>query len=132
MAEDQDQLSRLNSESIERLRDAVADMRVTQSSFMSHVEDRLESLDRLHASMALGYMELASAVEALVAEVMSPKSEEERQAFREQVADWQKQALAAMSKMTTSVSEHANSQAPIDEAISSMARERINTPPEAS
>jgi len=49
------------------------------------LEEHVGTQEQLLAEMVVAYTELASAVESLTAEVMSPRTEEERDAFRKKV-----------------------------------------------
>lgn len=73
-------------------------------------EERQDSLERLHANLMMAYTELASTVESVIAEVMAPRTEEERNAFRKQLQERHQETL----EMIRDVSSQAVERDPSD------------------
>lgn len=87
------------------------------------LEDRLETMEKLHAKLAIAYAELGSSVEAVIAEIMAPRSEEERQQFREEMNRRFTETLNMIQEVTNE-SASKNTDQTIDSALAKLAEKR--------
>lgn len=68
-------------------------------------EERQDSLERLHANLMMAYTELASTVEGVIGELMAPRSEEERNAFRQDLRERHHKTLEMIRDVSTKTAE---------------------------
>lgn len=67
---------------------------------MQLFERRLDAQEELIANMMLAYSEVTSTVEALILEVLAPRSEEEKEEFRKEAKKRHFELLKAMQEVT--------------------------------
>lgn len=87
------------------------------------MEERVETLEQLHGKLAIAYAELASSVELLIAEVMSPRSDEDKEKFRRDIQERFQETLNLLQKATNE-SARRDPKNYVDEAVARMAEKR--------
>lgn len=84
-------------------------------NLLGHLQGILETHEQQLAQVVLGMSELYVGIESLMAEVMAPRSEEEREAFRRQLLDNKTQMLKLLGDNVGRgmASEAAGPEAPV-------------------
>lgn len=67
------------------------------------LEKRLDAQEDLLANLLMAYTEVSSALETLIGEVMSPRSEEEREAFRKSLDKRHAETLQMIQEVSREV-----------------------------
>lgn len=68
-------------------------------------EERQDSLERLHANLMMAYTELSSTLETVVQEMMAPRSEDQREAFRKQLRERHTETLEMIRDVSAQAAE---------------------------
>jgi len=94
---------------------------------MTQIEERMDAQDELIANLFKAYTQINSALESTIAEVMSPRSEEEREQFRKDLNRRHTDTLKMMQEVGREV-ERSNPQDPTASILSMVGEEQGDLP----
>lgn len=72
----------------------------TVDTLISKVQEELDQLHKVHATLMVGYIEITAAMETLMGYSYSKMSPEEQEAFTKVLSDKQKQAMSVLQNST--------------------------------
>lgn len=90
-------------------------------------EERISSQEELVAQLMIGYAEMASTLEATIQEVMSPRSEKEKEEFRRALAERYAETLN-MIREVANVVEERGSASSAETVLTMAARQQATAP----
>lgn len=111
---------------LEEIKEGLRQLGPSLEQVVSGFDERLENVERLHANLAMAYTELAASMETVIAEIMSPRSEEEREQFRQ---DLYSRHMATLEMIQQVTREAANNdpEDTLSSTVSDVAKERANS-----